>query len=98
AVAAGAAPAALEVALVPERPASPDARAVEDDLHPGPVLEPALQALEKDAPLHGLEPCADADLAELRHHTLAPRVERGQRREPVHVEAVRIAGPAQQFL
>src|SRR6266850_3516120 len=66
-------PTALEVALVPERPAAADAGAVQDDLHPGPVLEPALQALQEDAPLHGLQPAADADLAELRDDALAPR-------------------------
>src|SRR5678815_1561532 len=38
--------AALEVALVPERPASRDPDALEDDLHPRPLLEPALEPLE----------------------------------------------------
>src|SRR5260370_4678669 len=91
-------PAALEVALVPERPASPDPGTVEDDLDSGPVLEPALESLEEDATLHGLEPTADADLAELRDYALAPGVGRGQRRDPVHVESVRIAGLAQELL
>src|SRR5438876_10696078 len=79
-------PTALEVALVPERPAAPDPGPVEDDLDPGPVLEPALESLQEDAPLHGLQAPADADLAELRDDALAPGVERGQRRDPVHVE------------
>src|SRR5206468_5900825 len=90
--------AALEVALVPERPASRDPDAVQDHLDAGPLLEPALQSLEEDAPLHGLEPAADADLAELRDDALAPRVERGQRRDPVHVEPVGIARLAQELL
>src|SRR5262245_45850056 len=66
--------AALEVALVPERPAAADAGALEDDLHAGPVLEPALQSLEEDAAFHGLELAADAHLAELGDDALAPRV------------------------
>src|SRR5919197_757087 len=55
--------AALEMAFVPERPAPGDAHAVEDHLHAGPLLETALQALEEDPALHGLEPGANADLA-----------------------------------
>ena len=90
--------AALEVALVPEGPASPDASAVQDDLGAGKLLEAALQPLEEDAALHGLQPAADADLAQLRDDALAPRVERGQRRDPVHVEPVRIARLAQELL
>src|SRR5678816_1328404 len=89
---------ALEVALVPERPASRDPHAVEDDLGSGELLEPALQLLEVDAALHGLEPAANADLAELRDDALAPRVERGDRRDPVHVEPVRIARLAEEVL
>src|SRR5712691_1980189 len=90
--------AALEVGLVPERPASGDSHAVEQHLHAGPVLEPALEALIEGAPLHGLEPPADADLAELRDDSLTPRVERRQRRDPVDVEPVRIARLAQGML
>src|SRR5258705_6709838 len=79
--------AALEVAFVPERPASCDPDTVQDDLGPRKLLEAALEALEEDAALHGLEPAADTDLTELRDETLAPRVERAQRRDPVHVES-----------
>src|SRR5438132_8254997 len=89
---------ALEVALVPERPASRDPDAVQDDLGPGKLLETALEPLEEDAALHGLEPAANADLTKLRDEAFAPRVERGQRRDPVHVEPVRIAGLAQELL
>src|SRR4030095_11158573 len=90
--------AALEVTFVPERPASRDPDALEDDLGSGELLEPALEPLEEDAPLHGLQLGADADLPELRDDALAPRVERGYRRDPVHVETVRIARLAQQVL
>src|SRR5262249_57349256 len=89
---------ALEVALVPERPAPGDAQAVEDDLHARPVLEAALEPLIEDAALHRLQSRADADLAKLGDQALAPRVERGQRRDPVHVEAIRIARLAQELL
>src|SRR6059036_755964 len=88
---------ALEVAFVPEGPASCDPDALEDDLGSGKLLEPALQPLGEDAALHGLEPAADADLAELRDDALASRVERGYRRYPVHVESVRIARLAQEL-
>src|SRR5881397_1534521 len=57
--------AALDVGLVPERPASGDPDAVEDDLYARPLLDSALQPLEEDATLHGLHPSPDADLAEL---------------------------------
>src|SRR4029453_3467070 len=90
--------ATLEVGLVPERPASPDPHALKDDLGSGKLLEPALEPLEEDAPLHGLQPASDADLAELPDDTLAPRIERGQRRDPVHLEPVRIARFAQELL
>src|SRR5204862_8363953 len=89
---------ALEVAFVPEGPASRDPDALEDDLGSGKLLEPALQPLEEDAALHGLEPAADADLAELRDDALASRVERGYGRYAVHVECVRIARLAEEML
>src|SRR2546427_1623149 len=90
--------AALEVAFVPERPASRDPDAVQDDLGPRKLLEAALEPLEEDAALHGLEPAADTDLTQLRDEALAPRVERGERRDPVHVEPVRVARLAQELL
>src|SRR2546425_10553514 len=83
--------AALEVALVPEGPAPGDPRALKDDLGPGPVLEPAREPLQEDAPLHRLEPRPDADLTKLRDDPLRAGVERGHGRDPVHVEAVREA-------
>src|SRR2546427_1620541 len=89
--------AALDVGLVPERPAPGDPDAVEDDLHARPLLDAALQPLEEDAALHRLHPRPDADLAELPDEPLAPRVPRGQRRDPVHVEAVRIPRLAQKL-
>src|SRR5262249_17527143 len=55
--------AALEVPLVPERPAAADPRAVQDDLDPWELLQAALKALEEDTTLHGLHPGADTDLA-----------------------------------
>src|SRR2546422_10800288 len=90
--------AALDVALVPERPPPGDPDAVEDDLHARPLLDAALQPLEEDAALHRLHPRPDAALAELPDEPLAPRVPRGQRRDPVHVEAVRIPRLAQELL
>ena len=63
-----------------------------------PLLDSALQPLEEDATLHGLHPSPDADLAELPDEPLAPRVPRGQRGDPVHVEAVRIPRLAQELL
>src|SRR5262245_17451804 len=90
--------AALELPLVPERPAPADPSALQDDLNPGELLEAALESLQEDAALHGLHPGADADLAQLRDEALAARIERRQGREPVDVEAVRIARLAQELL
>src|SRR5262245_39528733 len=63
--------AALEVPLVPERPAPADPGALQDDLDPGELLEAALESLQEDAALHRLHPGANADLAELCHEALA---------------------------
>src|SRR4029450_6650576 len=68
--------AALEVALVPERPASADPGAVQDDLDSRELLEATLEALEKAAGLHGLHAGANADLAQLREEALAARIKR----------------------
>src|SRR5262249_32968884 len=89
---------ALEVRLIPERPAPRDADALEDDLYSRPLLEPALEALKEDAALHRLGLAADADLAELRDDALAAGVEGGDGRDPVDVEAVRIPRVAQELL
>src|SRR5262249_34391934 len=81
--------AALDEGLVPEGPAPRDPGRLEDDPAPGPALEPALQPLQVDASLHGLEPGPDADLAKLGDDPLAAGVERRHRGDPVHLEAVR---------
>src|SRR5207245_5338571 len=90
--------AALEEGLIPERPTPGDPGGLKDDLDPGPVFEPALEPLQEDAPLHGLQPRSDADLAKLRDDPLATRVERGHGRDPVHIETVRKSSFAHQLL
>src|SRR5260370_15482949 len=65
--------AAFELRLVPIGPARANAGAGEDDVDPGPLLHPALPALEADGPLQSLQPGPDADCLELRADRLAGR-------------------------
>src|SRR5215471_20731013 len=79
---------AFEIRLIPIGPACPDASAVENDLEPGPLLQPTLLPLEENAPLHHLEFGPDTDILKLCDDALATRVVGWRRGEPVDVEAV----------
>src|SRR5207247_536500 len=63
--------AAFEVRLVPIGPARTDAGAGEDDIDPGPLLDPGLPPLIEDGAFEDLELAADADGLELRQNALA---------------------------
>src|SRR5262249_30074962 len=65
---------------------------------PRPVFEPALEPLQEDTALHGLQPRPDADLTKLRDHAFAAGIERRDRRHPLHVETVREPRLAHQLL
>src|SRR4029450_9125049 len=63
-------PTTLEKSLVPVRPGAPHTRRIENNLHPGPVLQPSLKLLQEHPPLHNLEFGANAHLPQLRDDAL----------------------------
>src|SRR5882672_1357322 len=71
---------------------------IQNHLHAGPFLEPALQPFHKNAALHGLQFGADADRLQLRDDALAARIIVRYRRHPVDIEAIRITGLCHQLL
>src|SRR5215467_1868067 len=83
--------------IVPVRPSAADPGGVHDDLHPGPLLEPALQPLQKHAAFYRLQPRADADRLQLGNDALAARIIVRHRRDPIDIEAVRITGLGHQL-
>src|SRR5262249_443851 len=89
---------AFEIRLVPIGPACPDARAIENDLEPGPLLQPTLLPLQENSPLHHLEFGADTDILQLRNDALATRVVGWRGAESVNCEAVGIAGLLHELL
>src|SRR4029077_409236 len=89
---------AFEIRLIPVGPARANAGAGEDDVDPGPFLYSALPPLGVDGALQDLELATDANGLELRENALAPRIIWRRRSQPVHFEAIGIAGFCHQFL